>query len=182
MRSILGALLAVAVSFAANAQNQPAQNQTAPQAAEEPQVEVTTNQDWHVACRDTEVDGKAERLCQMQQTLEEVDSGEPFLRITIHYPRDNGDRPVMRIFAPLGVLLRPGIVMQIDDGEELRLPFQVCLGQPAACIVEGAMEQDIVQLMKAGISGEFRLSMVGNRQVEAPFSLKGFTKSINSLK
>jgi invasion protein IalB len=158
---------------------QPSQDQQQGQQATKP--EVTRNGDWFVACTEVQVDGKPEKVCEMQQTLEKSDTGQAFIRLAIGYPR-NSKKPVLRIFTPLGVMLQEGLGMQIDNGKAIRLPYQVCLPQPAACLVQGTMEDDIVNAMKRGSGGTLSLTLVGNQDVNAPFSLNGFTVSINALK
>ncbi len=116
----------------------------------------------------------------MRQVLVHKESGKEFLRIAIGYPGE-AKKPVMRIFTPLGVLLQPGMQMQIDEAEPLRVGFAICLPRPARCIVEGTVENDLVTLMKKGNAGKLTIVLPGNKAVAAPFSLKGFTKSLNSL-
>lgn len=173
MRWFLAIFLSLMLPAAALAQNTGGANGPAP--------EVTQNGDWFVACREITLDGQKTKSCEMQQTMEEKSSGKPFVRLLIGY-LPNDKQPRLRILAPLGVILTQGMVMQIDQGKKLRLPFQVCLGNPAACIIEGTMENDIIEAMKKGSAGRLEMVMIGNRKVEVPFSLQGFTKSINSLR
>ena len=142
--------------------------------------EVTKNGDWFVGCQKITVDEKPVKICEMQQILEETSSGQAFIKISVIYPRQS-KKPVLRIFTPLGVMLRKGMVMQIDDGKEIFLPFAVCVGKPPSCIVDGTMENSIVNAMKRGNGGTLTLSFGKNQQVLAPFSLSGFTKSITSI-
>jgi len=147
---------------------------------------VTRNKNWFVVCRDIAQGEVAFRACEMQQTLEEKSSGEPFVRLTINYPRDHkgnfGSKPVFRIFVPLNVLIQPGIGLQIDSGRTIKLPYAACLSRPTYCIVGGTMEDDIIAAMKSGAGGKLFVTFVGERRIEVPFSLSGFTASFNSLK
>ncbi|MGY9057287.1 MAG: invasion associated locus B family protein [Alphaproteobacteria bacterium] len=190
MRFLLAVCLVISMAGFAQAQNTAApkpDEKAAParaappatQTAEEP--EITKNGDWFVACRNINGKDGPTKVCEMQQTLEEKASGQPFVRIFIAYIGD-GEKPTLRLFTPLGSLLRPGVTLQIDSGKALRLPYQVCLTKPPACIVEGVMENDIISAMKRGNGGTLGVVLLGNRNVEVPFSLKGFTKSIKSLK
>lgn len=161
-----------------------AQQQQPPQAepsqAEPPKPEVTRHGDWFVGCQEVTADGKTIKACEMQQILEETNSGKAFIRISVLYPRGS-ERPVLRIIAPIGVLLQPGLKMKIDNGKENTLPFAICIAQPAACIVELVMPNQLVSAMKRGNAGTFTVTFPRNQVVAAPFSLAGFTKSIGEV-
>lgn len=152
----------------------------ASQQSEQPQPEVTRYGDWFVGCQDVTVDGNTVEACEMQQILEETSSGKAFIRISVLYPRES-DKPVMRIIAPIGVLLQAGLKMKIDDGKENTLPFAICIAKPTACVVEVVMNNDLVTAMKRGVAGTFKLTFPRNQVVTAPFSLSGFTKSIGEI-
>ena len=149
-------------------------------APEAPKPEITKNGDWFVGCQEVMVEGKPEKACEMQQILEETNSGQAFIRISVIYPR-NSKKPVLRILTPLGVLLQKGLVLTIDNGKPITLPFAICVGKPPSCIVDGIMEDSIVNAMKRGNAGTLSLSFGNNQSVDAPFSLSGFTKSITSI-
>lgn len=146
----------------------------------EAEAEVTKYGDWFVGCRDVKVDGGEVKVCEMQQVLEETNSGKAFLRISLIYPR-NSAKPVIRIFTPLGVLLQKGIKMQIDNGQAIVMPFAICVANPPSCVVDGAMEESLVTAMKRGSGGKLTMSFAPDQTVVAPFSLTGFTKSINAI-
>lgn len=157
-----------------------AQDSAPADAAPAPKVDTTRNGDWETACQEVQRDNSTTKICEMRQVLVHKESGKEFVRLVIAYP-PNGGKPVMRIFTPLGVLLQPGLQMQIDDAQPLRVAYAVCLPRPARCIVEGELEAELIALMKKGNTGKLTMVFPGNRSVAAPFSLQGFTKSINSL-
>lgn len=157
-----------------------ASQQQAPQQSEQPKPEVTRYGDWFVGCQDVTVDGNTVEVCEMQQILEETSSGKAFIRISVLYPRES-DKPVLRIIAPIGVLLQAGLKMKIDDGKENTLPFAICIAKPTACVVELVMNNEMVAAMKRGVGGTFKLTFPRNQVVTAPFSLSGFTKSIGEI-
>jgi invasion protein IalB len=183
MRLILA--IAAAIGLAAGGLAVPAAAQDKPAAgpdiAPEPdKPDVTRHGDWFVGCQELEVDGGTVRACEMQQVLEEKSSGQAFIRISLIYPRGR-NQPVMRIFTPLGVLLQKGMVMQIDQRDPITMPFTICIAKPPACVVEGVLQDGIVEAMKRGAGGTLKLTFAQNQEINAPFSLTGFTKSIGEI-
>lgn len=162
------------------ANNTPAPAAT-PTAEAPPEPKVTKNGDWYVGCQDITVDSKSVEMCEMQQIIEETRSGQAFIRISILYPY-NAAKPFMRIVTPIGVRLKEGLKMQIDEGNTIALPYSVCVDRPKpACVVDGVLENNVVTAMKRGNAGTLTLSFGPKRIVTAPFSLTGFTKSIKAI-
>lgn len=111
--------------------------------AQQQEPETTRYQDWEVACIETD---SGER-CQMRQTLQiqddEVAGG--YLQATI---RRDGDSHVIEVLLPLGVDLRPGVRMQVDDGEEFGADFITCVEQ--GCVAGRELEAGQFRAMRAG--------------------------------
>lgn len=178
--TLLAAAMTLGLATSAFAQTAAPPATAGPDGKQELPPNVIQNGDWFVACRDVTTDGQTVEVCEMQQVLEETQSGKAFIRLSVIYPRDSA-KPVLRILTPLGVLLQRGMTMQIDQGQEMVLPFAICIGKPPACIVEGVMEESVVNAMKRGAGGTLRLVFGQNQTVTAPFSLSGFTKSIDAI-
>ena len=75
---------------------------------------------------------------------------------------------------PPGMLLQPGLRVQIDGGTQHELPFEICF--PNACYGELKVDQEFVDAMKAG--GQLTISTLnqGEKIVTFPLTLIGFTK------
>ena len=75
---------------------------------------------------------------------------------------------------PTGMLLQPGLRIQIDGGEQHELPFGICFQN--ACYGELKVDDKFVESMKAG--GQLLISMLtqGEKVVSFPLTLIGFTK------
>jgi len=183
--AIVAALLAAPMPLAAqqsNETNQAAEPNMAaePEQPAEPEVDITRNGDWEVACQDVERDGSTQNLCEMRQVLVQKDTDQEWLRIAISYAQ-GADQPVLRIFTPLGVLLQPGMKLRVDGSEPISMQYAVCLARPQRCLVAGPMDNKLIELMKRGIEGQITFVLPNNREINAPFSLAGFTKSLASL-
>ena len=69
----------------------------------------------------------------------------------------------------------------IDDGEPKRYPFSVCL--PDGCQAHILIDDAMMAAFKKGVEGSVAfLRPPERRPIKVPFSLKGFTAAVNSLK
>ncbi len=89
-----------------------------------------------------------------------------------------GDPKVQFIVSmPLGLSIKSGLSIRIDDKVKLPLKFNICL--PAGCYAEGTSNQALVNALKtAG-----RLIIVaesGGKPIALPVTLAGFTKAYDS--
>ncbi|WP_018872002.1 invasion associated locus B family protein [Thioalkalivibrio sp. ALJ16] len=146
------------------------------QQMQQQEPETTVYQDWEVACIATP---QGER-CRMQQTLEIQDEQAQglFLQATV---RREGDQHIIEILVPLGVDLRPGIRMQVDDaGEEMDAGYVTCVQQ--GCVAGRELNSQQMSALRGG-----RALTVAFRALhqEQPFvfdvSLMGFTNASNQL-
>lgn len=77
------------------------------------------------------------------------------------------------IIVPPGLLLQPGLRVQVDSSKQRAVPFQICL--PQACIAESRVNKDFVDGLKRGNE----LKVTALNQAGQPFEFKatlaGFT-------
>ncbi|WP_018174515.1 MULTISPECIES: invasion associated locus B family protein [unclassified Thioalkalivibrio] len=156
-----------------------AQAQTDPQMEEQMQQqepETTTYQDWEVACIETQ---GGER-CRMQQTLQIQDEQAQGAYLQASVFRD-GDSYIIEILLPLGVDLRPGILMQVDDdGEEIEAPYIACVEQ--GCVAGHELSESQFNAMRGGSAltvGFWPLH--GDQPLAFDVSLMGFTDASERL-
>lgn len=89
---------------------------------------------------------------------------------------------VANILTPLGVLLQPGLRLQIDGGEVQGTPYFLC--QQNGCVVRAPLRPDLLNAFRRGARA--RLSYAGldggeAREVSVDISLAGFTRAFESL-
>ncbi len=75
---------------------------------------------------------------------------------------------------PPGMLLEPGLRVQIDGGTQHEIQFGICF--PNACYGELKVDQNFVDAMKAGGQLTIRTLNQGEKIVTFPLTLIGFTK------
>ncbi|MGF1660770.1 MAG: invasion associated locus B family protein [Rubrimonas sp.] len=126
--------------------------------------------------------------CVMEQ-VGKTSAGESALNMQIErlaQPQTvDGQRieAVANILTPLGVLLQPGLRLQIDGGEVQASPFFLC--QQNGCVVRAPLRSDLLNAFRRGARA--RLSYAGldggeAREVSVDISLAGFTRAFDALK
>ena len=154
------------------------------QQAQDPQQEGVTRRevgDWTVLCS---ADGAQ---CRMEQTGRTAQGEDAMAMHVVKLPEPqtlDGQEliAVGSFFVPLGVLLEPGLSLQVDSAEPLTAPFLAC--QPSACIVRVQLNEQLVDSFRRGARARFGFSVLQNDQavpIEATISLSGFTRAYNSL-
>jgi invasion protein IalB len=180
MRKLFAAIVAATLLAPLSAIAQTAGDAGATPPPDQPKVDVTRNDYWEVACQEAEADGKKTKVCEMRQVLVQKDTNKEWLRIAVSFA-PGAKTPGLRIFTPLGVLLQPGMVLQVDDNQPVNMQFAVCLARPPRCLVAGPMDDKMVDMLKRGIKGTISFVLPNKQKINAPFSLKGFTASLTTL-
>ncbi|MEM8794812.1 MAG: invasion associated locus B family protein [Pseudomonadota bacterium] len=155
--SLLALGLAASVSNPAAAQEQPAA------AVPDP------SKGWIKIC-DEDQNLKKE-VCIMTLQIN-AQNGNPIASLRLVEVAD-ADTKGFSILVPPGLLLQPGIRVQVDNSKQQAIPYQICL--PNACIAEARVDEGFVNSMKRGAN----MKIVGlNREgkpVEFSATLAGFT-------
>jgi invasion protein IalB len=141
------------------------------------EVKRTQYQDWSVLCNKN---GKAE-ICQMQQgiMLNQNERKVRLLQTTVTLSPDK--KVLMELMFPLGVDLRSGILMQVDDNPEIRAGFVTCI--EAGCIVVLELNDALLQQFKKGNKAKVGFRGMGQKDnAVLELSLKGFSAASAQLK
>jgi invasion protein IalB len=152
---------------------------TAPPPASEPGLEVRQFQDWAVRCG-APAEGAPEACEMVQQRLDE--QGQTVLAIAVgRVP--NTDDPGMLIILPLGIWLPPGVVLRVDNGEEVPARIERC--ERRGCQVELLLEPKVLTLLRGGTEANVLFQIYDEngqpKVVGVPFSLLGFTAALNEV-
>ncbi len=86
---------------------------------------------------------------------------------------------LLRVLAPLGVLLPMGLGLRVDDADVGRAGFVRCL--PNGCIVEVVMQDDLIEKMQKGNAATFVIFQTPEEGIGIPISLNGFSEGFNAL-
>jgi len=138
-----------------------------------------THGDWEIVCATAQAD-----LCVMRQFAKNAE-GRNVIDIRIRklegaQTPDGKTLPAaITIVTPLGVLLRAGMAIKIDEKEPRGAPFGLCLR--SGCIVQQPMDEDFLGEMKAGKMAVVQVVAAPNQEIKVDISLKGFTKAFKAL-
>lgn len=142
----------------------------------EPDSKAKTYNSWANQC-ETDPNTKNE-ICYSSQTILVKDKDVEILYIAIGHIPDT-EKPLLRMTTPLGTLLPEGMMIQVDDGEESRLPYVFC--NRIGCHIEVGVTDKFLTAIKKGNKLNIKFLDLGGREFIVPVSLSGFTKAYNAL-
>lgn len=134
-------------------------------------------EDWQLRC-ETPAGAKAEQ-CALVQYLAAEDRPNLSLVVIVLKTADNRGY-LLRVVAPLGVLLPSGLGLKIDQNDIGRAGFVRCLS--TGCVAEVVMDDGLIKSFKNGSQATFIVFQTPEEGVGIPLALKGFASGFDSLK
>ncbi|GIK79564.1 MAG: invasion-associated locus B family protein [Alphaproteobacteria bacterium] len=125
--------------------------------------------EWQVRC-DTPPGAQGEQ-CALIQSVTAEDRANIGLTVIVLKTADKKSR-LMRVVAPLGVLLPSGLGLKIDNTDIGRAGFVRCL--PNGCVAEVVMDDNLVGQLTKGQTATFIIFQTPEEGIGFPMSLKGF--------
>ena len=132
--------------------------------------------DWQLRC-DTPPGAQAEQ-CALIQSVTAEDRPNVGLTAIVLKTADQKSR-LMRVLAPLGVLLPSGLGLKIDAADIGRAGFVRCL--PNGCVAEVVMDDNLLNQLRTGTSATFIIFQTPEEGIGIPMSLKGFSEGFDKL-
>jgi len=132
--------------------------------------------DWQIRC-DTPPGAQNEQ-CALMQSVTAEDRPNVGLTVIVLKTSDQKSR-LMRVVAPLGVLLPSGLGLKIDNADVGRAGFVRCL--PNGCVAEVTMEDKLIEQMRTGQTATFIIFQTPEEGIGFPMSLKGFGEGYDKL-
>jgi invasion protein IalB len=136
----------------------------------------SVHKDWQIRC-DTPPGAKSEQ-CALIQSVTAEDRANVGLTVIVLKTADAKSR-LMRVVAPLGVLLPSGLGLKIDNNDVGRAGFVRCL--PNGCIAEVVMEDELIKKLRSGKSATFIIFQTPEEGIGFPMSLNGFGEGYDKL-
>jgi invasion protein IalB len=131
---------------------------------------------WEVKCEKSE---QGEQVCHIFQEVSEPNNKQKLLHVAVGYLPEKPGKPVAFVTVPLGVLLPAGISLQIDAGDPVRIPLEVCL--PTGCRSGFALNDKLLASFKNGVTAKFTFYDMARQEAVANVSLSGFTAGIQAV-
>jgi len=132
--------------------------------------------DWQIRC-DTPPGAKTEQ-CALIQSVTAEDRANVGLTVIVLKTADAKSR-LMRVVAPLGVLLPSGLGLKIDQADIGRAGFVRCL--PNGCIAEVVMDDELIKKLRTGKTATFIIFQTPEEGIGIPMGLKGFGEGYDKL-
>lgn len=132
--------------------------------------------DWQIRC-ETPPGAQGEQ-CALMQSVTAEDRPNVGLTVLVLKIADLKGR-LMRVVAPLGVILPSGLGLKIDDKDVGRAGFVKCL--PNGCLAEINMDDNLVNQLRNGQTATFIIFQSPEEGIGFPVSLKGFGEGYDHL-
>jgi invasion protein IalB len=132
--------------------------------------------DWQIRC-DTPPGAQGEQ-CALIQSVTAEDRPNVGLTVIVLKTADAKSR-LMRVLAPLGVLLPSGLGLKIDKADVGRAGFVRCL--PNGCVAEVVMDDNLVKQLRTGTAATFIIFQTPEEGIGIPMGLKGFGEGYDKL-
>jgi len=133
--------------------------------------------DWQVVCKDPPP-GAKNPVCALVQSVTAEDKNN--IGLTVYFQKFSNGTRVLRVFAPLGVLLPPGLGLKIDDKDVGHAPFLRC--HSFACYAQVVVDDPLIERLKTGKTAIFIIFQTEEAGIGIPISLKGFGEALVDLK
>lgn len=132
--------------------------------------------DWDLRC-DTPPGAKNEQ-CFIMQFVTAEDRDNVGLSVIVMKTADKQSR-ILRLLAPLGVLLPRGLGLRIDNTDMGTTGFIRCL--PNGCLSEVLMDDSLIKALRNGKQAMFIIFQTPEEGIGVPISLKGFGEGFDAL-
>jgi invasion protein IalB len=136
----------------------------------------STHGAWSIIC-DTPAGATAEQCAMMQNVVAE-DRPEIGLSVVVLRTADN-KAEILRVLAPLGVLLPNGLGLNVDGKDIGRAYFVRCFAD--GCYAEVILEKPLIDTLKTGKAATFIVFQTPEEGVGIPVDLNGFGPGFEAL-
>ncbi len=138
---------------------------------------IAQHGDWQVVCREPPP-GSKNKVCALVQSVTAEDRNN--VGLTVYFQKFSNGTRVLRVFAPLGVLLPPGLGLKIDGKDIGHAPFLRC--HAFACYAQVVVEDKLIKQLSTGKTAIFIIFQTEEAGIGIPISLAGLQKGLASVK
>ncbi|WP_298256656.1 invasion associated locus B family protein [Bradyrhizobium sp.] len=132
--------------------------------------------DWQIRC-DTPPGAQAEQ-CALIQSVVAEDRSNAGLTVIVLKTADQKSR-LMRVVAPLGVLLPSGLGLKLDNVDVGRAGFVRCL--PNGCVAEVVLDDKLLGQLRSAKTATFIIFETPEEGIGFPLSLNGLGEGYDKL-
>jgi invasion protein IalB len=132
--------------------------------------------DWELRCETPT--GASKEQCALIQSVAAEDKPNVNLVVIVLKTADGKSR-LLRVLAPLGVLLPSGLGLRIDQTDLGRAGFVRCL--PTGCVAEVVMDDKLLDQLRTGQTATFVIFQTPEEGIGIPLALPGFKEGFEQL-
>ena len=132
--------------------------------------------DWQIRCETPP--GAQSEQCALFQSVVAEDRASVGITVLVLKTADQKTR-LMRVQAPLGVLLPAGLGLKVDNVDVGRAGFVKCL--PRGCYAEVVMDDKLMGQLRSGQTATFFIFQTPEEGIGFPMSLNGFGEGYAKL-
>ena len=136
----------------------------------------SVHDDWQIRCETPP--GAQNEQCALFQSVVAEDRANVGITVVVIKTADQKAR-LMRIQAPLGVLLPPGLGLKIDQTDVGRVTFMRCLLK--GCYAEVVMDDKLLGQLKGAKTATFIIFETPEEGIGFPLSLNGLAEGFDKL-
>lgn len=145
-----------------------------PTASQETRVK-SQHGDWQKVCKTPP--GSKNPICALVQDV--TSESNPNVGLSVHFQQSPSGGKVLRVFAPLGILLPPGLGLQIDNQKVGHAPFVRC--HVVGCFAQVTLTDDLIDKFQGGETAWFIVFQTKEAGIGIPVSLNGFNEALANL-
>ena len=132
--------------------------------------------DWELRCETPP--GAQKEQCALLQSVAAEDRPNVNLVVIVLKTADGKSR-LLRVIAPLGVLLPNGLGLKVDSTDIGRAGFVRCL--PTGCVAEVIMDDKLIDSLRNGQQATFIIYQTPEEGIGIPLALAGFKDGFEKL-
>lgn len=136
----------------------------------------STHGAWSIVC-DTPA-GAPEEQCALMQNVIADDRPEVGLSVVVLKTADQKSK-ILRVLAPLGVLLPSGLGLNVDGKDIGRAYFVRCFSD--GCYAEVILDDNLLKTFRSGTQATFIVFQSPEEGIGIPVDLSGFTEGYAEL-
>jgi invasion protein IalB len=155
--------------------------QTAKAETEAPRITSQAFGNWTYRCQQPMTDGKpGPAACDLTQNVIVSQGGktEPVMSVSVRLP-PKGKYYDLTFQLPLGVRIRQGVSVSVDEGTPQPLSYDFC--GPGGCWADGAVSDTLLRAMKRGKTGRAKVVMFNGQPIVIEFTLAGLPEGLAAL-
>jgi invasion protein IalB len=131
---------------------------------------------WKLKC--AQLPGAKQEKCALVQDLALEDKKSMFMTVIVLRAFD-GEKKLLRVVAPLAMLLPPGLGLKVDGADVGHVPFIKCFRE--GCVSEVIVDDQLLAKFSAGQTASFIVFPSEEKGIGFPAPLTGFAEGLKAL-